>query len=179
MTPLSAIKKQFRNLSLREQEDLLKDIYGFSKDTQLFLKNRLLGNASAADEYIKQMEKETISKIYRSTPRVPDGRKVSAIIAKAKKSHVDIHVLMTLEQLAYRGFIEFLNEFGGGPDSFDNQSCEHLEAYLQIVTNAEMTPEERTLHYHEVRSYLLAKDNMLTDSLDDAYESVTGIPMGR
>ena len=86
---------------------------------------------------------------------------------------------MPLEQLAYRGFIEFLNEFGGGPESFDDQSCKHLEAYLQIVRDGQIDGEERARRYQELKTYLLAKNNMLTDSLDEAYESVTGISIGR
>ncbi|HEY4479558.1 MAG TPA: hypothetical protein VI981_04365 [Candidatus Paceibacterota bacterium] len=180
MTSFSTIKKQFRDLSLGGQDELLKDLYMFSKDVRLFLENRLLRGTTATDEYVRQMERETIKKVYRTgTPGIPNGKTVNSIIAKAKKSHVDIHALMTLEQLAYRGFIEFLNEFGGGPESFDDQSCKHLEAYLQIVRDGQIDGEERARRYQELKTYLLAKNNMLTDSLDEAYESVTGISIGR
>lgn len=180
MTSFSTIKKRFRELSSGDQEKLLKDIYSFSKDVRLFLENRLIGGTTIADEYTRQMERETVGKIYRTgIPGVPNGKTVNAIITKAKKFHVNIYTLMSIEQLAYRGFIEFLNEFGGGPESFDDQACKHLEAYLKLLQDGQITTEERTKRYQELKNYLLAKDNIFTDSLDGVYESATGISIGR
>jgi hypothetical protein len=61
-----------------------------------------------------------------------DGRKVNSIIAKANKSNVDFRTLLKLEQLAYRGFIEFLNEFGGGPEFFFGYGTEAFGEVFEL-----------------------------------------------
>lgn len=174
------IKKRFRELTPQDQEKLLGDVYAFSEDVRLFMENRLCGSTKMYAEYIRQMERETINKVYRKgTPSVPNGKTVNAIIAKAKKSHVDIYTLIEIEQLAYRGFVEFLNEFGGGPESFEDQSCKHLEAYLKLLHHKQITSEERTQRHEDLKTYLLAKDNMITDSLDEVFVSITGMRIER
>lgn len=123
----------FHELTDEQQNELLGDLYNYSNDIKLFLESRL-GLEVNVEGLIKEMERETTNKIYRKgVPSTPDGRKVNAILAKARKAHIDIPTLLTLEQLAYRGFIEFLNEYGGGPDNFDEMACRHLEAYLTLV----------------------------------------------
>lgn len=118
MKNFKKIKEKFNQLSQQEKDSFLQEIYNFSKDTKLFLENRLLGGND--DVFVRAMEKETIGKVYKSgEPGTPNGVKVNSIIAKAKKSGVGIDALIKLEQLAYRGFIEYLNEYGGGPESFD------------------------------------------------------------
>lgn len=49
------IKEKFNELSPRGKEDLLKEIYDFSKDTRLFLENKFLGGYD--NIFIEQMEK--------------------------------------------------------------------------------------------------------------------------
>ncbi len=85
-----------------------------------------------------------------------------------------MEVLLELEQLAYRGFIEFLNEYGGGPDSFLDLGPKHLEAYLTLVK--QNYPKDQMIDIFEnVKKYLLKKDNMITDYNDETFEMVTGM----
>ncbi|MBI3632714.1 MAG: hypothetical protein HY226_00315 [Candidatus Vogelbacteria bacterium] len=73
----------------------------------MFFENRLIGNSTAAYEYVNQVERETIKKIYKTgIPGTPNGKTINAIISKVKKSQVDIQTMMAIEQLAYRGFFD-------------------------------------------------------------------------
>ena len=81
---------------------------------------------------------------------------------------------MELEQLAYRGFTEFLHEFGGGPDNYDTMGPAHLRAYLQLVKD-NYEPEEALILYEKVQRYIRHHDNMNQDYNFDAFEDVTGI----
>lgn len=175
------IKKQFHNLSESERDSLLKSIYNFSRETHLLLEGLLLGNDTVAEEFIRQMERETIRKVYKRSgiPGTPNGRTINSIVTCARKSHVNLQTMMELEKLAYRGFIEFLNEYGGGPESFQWQGCGHLETYLRLANDKNITSEERYHIFQEVKKYLLKKDNMYTDDLDDVYREVTGIAVDR
>ncbi|MFZ2969780.1 MAG: hypothetical protein WA063_01385 [Minisyncoccia bacterium] len=126
------------------------------------------------------MEKETIGKIYKTgIPGTPNGVKVNSIIAKAKKSGVGIGALMKLEQLAYMGFIEFSNEYGYDSESFDAMADRHLENYLILVRDNIKDENEKDNIFQNVKRYLLEKNNMYTDSLDDIFEEITGISVDR
>ncbi|MBU4000107.1 hypothetical protein KKG29_02940 [Patescibacteria group bacterium] len=178
MKNFKKIKEKFNQLSQQEKDNFLQDIYNFSKDTKLFLENRLLGGND--DVFIKAIEKETIGKVYKKgLPGTPNGVKVNSIIVKAKKSGVSIDALMKLERLAYRGFIEFLNEFGGGPESFDEMADKHMENYLILVRDNIKSEKERNDIFQDMKKYLLKKNNMYTDSLDDVFKEITGISVDR
>ena len=138
------------------------------------LTNRLTGTADFS-AIIGKMERETIGKIYRKgIPRTPNGNKVNEIIRAAKAAEAPLEIMLQLEELAYRGFVEFLDEFGGGPDNFDDMACRHLEAYLQLVANGVRDEQVREVMYEKVRRYLRNKDNMVTDYTDAVFEDVTG-----
>ncbi len=178
MQNFKKIKEKFNQLSQKEKDGFLQEIYNFSKGTKLFLENRLLGGKD--DVFIEAIEKETVGKIYRTgMPGIPNGAKVNSIIAKAKKSGVNVNTLMKLEQLAYRGFIEFLNEFGGGPESFDTMADKHLENYLILIRDNIKDENEKNDIFQDVKRYLLEKRNMYADSLDDIFEEITGIAVER
>lgn len=178
MSDFRRIQEKFNKLSASEKEALLKDAYLFSKDTKLFLEGRLPGTGGA--EFIRRMEKETIGKVYRKgTPGTPNGRIVNLIIARARKSNVNTMIMLELQKLAYRGFIEFLNEYGGGPENFDTMACEHLENYLSLAKFKIDDPAEQRKIFEEVEEYLNQKDNMPTDTLYDTYELMTGIKVHR
>lgn len=180
MANFTAVKNQFHNLSVKEQGLLLKDLYEFSKDVRLFLEGRLLGGDSVANEYIAQMEREAVGKVYREgIPGTPNGRIVNSIIGKAKKSYVGIRTMMELEKLAYHGFIEFLNKYGADSESFDEQACNHLGTYLRLTQDMQILADERSRIFQDVKKYLLDKNNMFTDMLDETYERVTGIRIDR
>jgi hypothetical protein len=179
MSSFRTIKGNFLRLSDEDKAELLRDLYALSEDTRLFLENRLSG-VRVGEKLILRMEKETIGKVYRrGEPQTPRGSAVNALIRKARKMRADLETMLRLEQLAYRGFIEFLNEYGGGPENFEDMACRHLEAYLLLVRDRVPDPEHRKRLLDEMRSYLLAKDNMITEGIDQTYEDVTGERLGR
>lgn len=166
--------KQFHELPKVGQSSLLRDLYCSSKENALMIENRLCGKADFGD-LVAKMERETIGKVYRrGTPGMIDGRKVNAIISSAKKARAGFKVLMELEQLAYRGFTEFLDEFGGGPDNYDFMGPAHLTTYLQLVKDNYEAVEAEDI-FVDIRRYLQRKDNMVQDYNFDAFESVTGM----
>ena len=165
-------------MSQKEKDSFFQEIYNFSKDTKLFLENRLLGGND--DVFIKAMEKETIDKVYKTgIPGTPNGVKVNSIITKAKKSGVGIDALMKLEQLAYSGFIEFSNEYGYDSESFDEMANRHMENYLILVRDNVKDKKERDDIFRDIKGYLLKKNNMYTDSLDDIFEEITRMSVDR
>jgi len=175
MPTFNDIKNAFRKLPEAGKEKLLKDICGCSKDAKLFLEGALLGQGDG-EKFLREMEKETIGKIYRrGEPKIPSGRTVRSIIARAKKSRVSVQTMMDLEKLAYRGFIEFLNEFGGGPDSFCGLAGNHFGEYLKWADGEE--EPERTRLFEEAKKYLLTKNNMYCDEVNDIFDEVTRMKM--
>lgn len=166
--------KQFHQLPKTGQDSLLRDLHHLSKENALLIENRLCGKADFSD-LIAKMERETIGKVYRrGEPGMIDGRKVNAIISSAKKLRADFKVMMELEQLAYRGFTEFLDEFGGGPDNYDDMGPAHLAAYLQLAKD-NYEPNEAKNIFEATRKYLHRKDNMVQDYNFEAFELVTGM----
>ncbi len=144
---LHNILKEFHALPKFGQDSLLKDLYNLSDEARLLIMNRLMGQADFSD-LIHKMERETIGKVYRKgIPATPNGRTVNAIIRSAKKARASVEVMLELEKLAYRGFIEFYNEYGGGPDSFLDLGPKHLEAYLILVK--EKLPKDRQTEIFE------------------------------
>lgn len=179
MVKFKVIKEKFSNLSKIDQEKMLSDIYNFSNDMKLFLENRFY-KGKHDQELIKKMKRETIDKVYKNgMPSEPNGKVVNSIISKAKKSLVSTETLMELEKLAYRGFIEFLNEYGGGPDSFEEMGCKHLDEYLKLVKTEISNTNKKEQIFEEVRKYLLKLNNMITDWLDQTFEDSTGIYINR
>lgn len=173
-TDISYLLKEFHQLPKAGQDSLMKDLYNFSNKTKLLITNRLAGETDFS-KLVRKMERETINKIYRKgMPGMIDGRKVNAIISSAKKAGADPKILMELEKLAYRGFIEFMHEFGSGPDSYLDMAPSHLVAYLNLIKE-NMTEEQSGKIFQEVRHYLITKDNLITDYTDDAFEEVTGM----
>lgn len=165
------VVREFHDLPDSDQDLLLKDLYNFSDGTKLLIINKLIGQADFS-QLIGKMESETIGKVGRR--RTPDGRSVGSIISIAKKSRAPVEVMLELEQLAYRGFIDFLNKFGGGPDSYLNLVPRHFEAFLRLVKE-NLPKRRREIIFGEVRQYLLENDNMMTDCTDEIFEEVTGL----
>lgn len=173
----TVIKQSFHALTRPQQNKLLAEIYGFSPQIREFLDSRLL-HAVDGEALIDAMQKETLDKVFHSpNPRVPDGRSVRSIIARARKLGASDETMMELERLAFEGFIEFLNEYGGGPDSFDDMACSHLASYLRLARRV----YEDEISYMDctenIRRYLRKKRNMITDYVLDTFETVTGLPI--
>lgn len=168
--------KVFHQLPKAGQDSLLRDPHKLTAANALMIENRLLGNTDFTD-LIRKMERETIGKVYKKgIPGTPNGRTINAIINSAKKSRAPAEIILELEQLAYRGFIGFLHEYGGGPDNFLDLGPKHLEAYLKLVQKT-LPKTQQDQIFENVRKYLLKKDNMITDYTDEAFESVTGVPV--
>ncbi|OGL87843.1 hypothetical protein A3I42_03160 [Candidatus Uhrbacteria bacterium RIFCSPLOWO2_02_FULL_49_11] len=172
------VKRKFNELSPKKRDELLHDIYKFSNDTKLFLENRLL-DGSHGGEYVEQMKRETIGNVYSLPPEDIDGSVVNGIISKAKKSGVNIWTVMKLEQLAYQGFIEFLNEYGADSETYDSMACRHLENYLKLVKEEITDQQERDQFLSKVKRYLEDHNNMYTDGLDEIFERETGMKIER
>jgi len=172
-TKISAIKKSFHSLGRVGQDRLLSEIYGLSKETRNLLESRLLHFVDEAT-LIKEMEKETLDKVFNGFhPGLPNGKKVNSIIARAKKLNASERTLMDLERIAFEGFVEFLNEFGGGPESFEQMACDHLEKYLQLVRKVYTNEEDYLKQVSEIRKYIQKKNNMYVDGLWEIFEIST------
>jgi len=174
MSNFTQIKKEFNSLSQKEKDALLKDIYGFSQDMKIFLQSRLLVKSDAGKLLVKEMEKETIKKVYANTPKDVSGRKVNAIISKAKKAKVDIWTMLELEKLAFRGFIEMMNEYGFWDENIENMGCRHFGIYLSLVKTKVNDKEEKLKLLEEARQYLHSLNNMSTDYFEDTYGEIVG-----
>ena len=95
MATLKDIKKEFFALSQKEQEQLIKEIYGFSKDMKSFLNIRLTG--SGEEKYIKEITKATESCTPKGYPKDIKVKTVNSILTKAKKSKVSDKTLCEME----------------------------------------------------------------------------------
>lgn len=170
MATLKEIKKEFFSLSQKEQETILKEIYGFSKDVKEFLNMRLLGDGE--EKFIEQIKKVTESETSAGTPKMIKVIKVNSILTKAKKSNVKKETLCTMEWHAFDGYMTFLNDYGGGPDSYENKAYDHLKNYLLLlieISNNKQNLEEELLG---VESYLNQHDNMCGDYLVELFEDI-------
>ena len=107
---LREVFKAFFTLSPKQQKDFLRDLYNYSPDIKIFVESKL-GLQTDFQKYLTEMHRETVDKIYRKgTPGTPNGRTVNSIITKAQKAQAPLAIMLELEQLAFRGFIEFLNQ---------------------------------------------------------------------
>ncbi len=173
------IVARFRQLDPAAQDQLLNDLYQYSKELKLVLAGKL-GLQPDFVSLVSAMERATIGKVYRKgIPGDLDHRQVVSIIRQAEAAGAPLAIRLQLEQLAYRGFIEFLNEFGGGPDEYDDYACEHLEAYLVLVRDRIDDPAEQQRCFAAVKAYLRKLNNMVTDYVDDIFDEVVGESVDR
>lgn len=172
-THLQSVKNAFHELDQTQQNRLLSEVYNLSQGVRELLESRLLDIVDGK-ALIDAMEKETLGKVFhRPVPRVPDGRKVRSIITRAKKLKANDATMMELERLAFEGFVEFLNEYGGESESFDEMACKHLEAYLRLIKKICKDEQGYAKRVDTVRRYLSEKHNMITDLLFDTFDTET------
>lgn len=173
-TPFSKLSATFFKFPKDKQKIILKSLHDFSAATKVLLSTSL-GFPDDPEVFIKKMKRETIDKIYRKgTPQTPSSRTINQIISDAKKAGVSPTTMLDLELLAYRGFADYLHEFGGGPDNFDEQACNHLENYLTLLMS--LTDKTKMAELIEqMRKYLKKHNNMITDDKYEVFESITGI----
>lgn len=171
MATLREVKKAFFALSQKEQENMIKEIYGFSKDIKEFLNVRLLGDGE--EKFIEQIKKATESETPSGTPKMIKVTKVNSILSKAKKSNVTKKTLCDMEWYAFDGYMTFLNDYGGGPESYENKIYDHLENYLLLLIHIS-DKKELEDELAGVKVYLRKNTNMCYDYIWDLFESITG-----
>jgi len=174
MATLREIKKEFFTLSKKEQEQLIKEIYTFSKDMKIFLDMRLIG--SGEEKYIKKITKATESCTPKGYPKDIKVKNVNSILAKAKKSKVSDKTLCEMEWIAFDGYMTFLNDYGGGPEIYEDKIYDHLNSYLLLLEKT-VTDREYSDKLEYVSNYLIGHTNMYYDHIWELFEDITGLDL--
>ncbi len=111
MATFTEIKKKFFSLPQKEQELLLKEIYGLSKESKRFLDVRLTGANEV--NFIEEITKSTRYATPNGYPKDIEVRKVNTILSNAKKCKVAPQILEKMELIAFEGYMGSLNDYGG------------------------------------------------------------------
>jgi len=174
MTKYKDIKKEFFNLSIKEQERIFKEIYDFSNDIREFLKNRLINENEI--QYIEEIEFETDYYSSMGIPQILSTRKINSIINKAKKAKVSVSILEKMEYIAFKGYADSLNDFGDGPEIYEKKVYDHLKNYLLLIikNNSQKDIDDKIKH---IKNYLLKNTNMYYDHLWELFEDITDIKL--
>jgi hypothetical protein len=170
LATLREIKEKFFSLSKKEQETILKEIYNFSKDVKEFMNVRLLGDGE--DKFIEEIKKATESSTSTGRPKMIKVTKVNSILSKAKKSKVTKETLCDMQWYAFDGYVTFLNDYGGGPDSYENKAYEHFENYLRLLVEISDDKQKLEEELLGVENYLSQHQNMCNDHLWELYEDI-------
>jgi hypothetical protein len=170
MATFTEIKKKFFSLSPKEQELLLKEIYGLSKESKRFLDVRLSG--ANEENFIEEITKATQYATPKGYPKDIEVRKVNSILSNAKKCKVDSQILEKMELIAFEGYMGSLNEYGGGPDTYENKVYDHLNNYLNLVMSNHLVEEQGTL-FDDMRLYLRQNTNMYYDHIWELFKELT------
>lgn len=172
MATFRDIKKEFFNLSNKEQEQIFKEIYNFSKDMKQFLSTRLMNDNEEA--FVDELNKATDYYTRSGIPKDMSPRKINSIINKAKKSKVSAETLKEMELIAFKAYMNFLNDFGGGPDIYEDQVYDHLNNYIQLVLN-NPSNENKDDEIVEMQYFLCQNQNMCYDYIWNLFKELTGI----
>ena len=172
MATYKDIKKEFFNLSNKEQEQILKEIYNFSKDIKEFLNTRL--TSDNGESYIDEIKKATDYYTASGIPKDMSVRKINSVISKAKKAKVDVSIIEKMEYIAFKAYIDFLNDFGGGPEIYEDKVYDHLKNYILLVLKNSSQKDLDDKIYH-LQGYLLNNTNMYYDHLWELFEELTNI----
>lgn len=170
MATFTEIKKKFFSLPQKEQELLLKEIYGLSKESKRFLDVRLTGANEV--NFIEEITKSTRYATPNGYPKDIEVRKVNTILSNAKKCKVAPQILEKMELIAFEGYMGFLNDYGGGPEIYESKVYDHLENYLHLVL--EYRPvDERVMLFQKMKIYLRQNTNMYYDHIWELFEELT------
>jgi len=172
MATFKDVKKEFFNLSDKEQVQLLKEIYNFSKDMKQFLNTRLMNDN--AEVFIDELNKATNYYTHSGIPKEMSPRKINSIITKAKKSKVSTGILEEMELIAFKAYMNFLNDFGGGPDIYESKVYDHLENYLQLLLK-NPSNDNRDDKIVEIQYFLYQNQNMYYDHIWGLFKDLTGL----
>jgi hypothetical protein len=170
LATLREVKEEFFSLSRKEQETILKEIYNFSKDVKEFINVRLLRDGE--NKFIEDIKKATESSTPTGRLKMIKVSKVNSILSKAKKSKVTKETLCDMHWYAFDGYVTFLNDYGGGPDSYENKAYDHFKNYLRLlveISDDKQKLEEKLLG---IENYLNQHQNMYNDHLWELYKDV-------
>jgi hypothetical protein len=170
MATFSEIKKKFFSLSQKEQERLLKEIYGLSKESKRFLDVRLSGLNEI--NFIEEITKATRYSTPNGYPKDIEVRKVNSILSNAKKCKVDPKILEKMELIAFKGYMGYLNDYGGGPEIYESKVYDHLDNYLNLVILNHSVEEQVTI-FENTKAYLYQNTNMYYDHIWELFEELT------
>jgi len=168
LATLREIKQEFFSLSKKEQETILKEIYNFSKDIKEFMNVRLLREGE--DKFIEEIKKATESSTPTGMPKMIKVTKVNSILRKAIKSKATKETLCKMQWYAFDGYVTSLNNYRGGPDSYENKAYEHLENYLRLLVEISNNRQELKEKLLGVENYLNQHQNMYNDHLWELYD---------
>ena len=172
MATFRDIKKEFFNLDVKEQEQLLKELYNFSKDTKQFLNTRLMNDGEEA--FIEEIKKATDYYTHSGIPKEISPRKINSIISKAKKSKVNTKIIIEMELIAFKAYMNFLNDFGGGPEIYEDKIYDHLKNYLELLLSNQLNSDIAT-KIDEMKNYLYKNQNMYYDHIWELFQDLTGV----
>ena len=168
MATLREVKKKFFSLSQKEQENILKEIYNFSKDVKEFMNVRLLGDGE--EKFIEEIKKAAESSTPTGRPKMIKVTKVNAILSKAQKSKVTKETLCKMQWYAFDGYVTFLNDYGGGPESYENKAYDHFKNYLELLVAISKDKQELKEKLLGIKNYLNQHQNMYNEHLWELYE---------
>jgi hypothetical protein len=120
--------------------------------------------------YIEKIRKATESSTPTGLPKTIKVTQVNSILNKAKKSKVKKDTLCEMEWIAFDGYMTSLNDYGGGPESYENKVYDHLKNYLSLLLNDISKNDE----LDGVKHYLREHTNMYYDHLWELFEEITG-----
>ena len=172
MATFRDVKKKFFTLNIKEQEQLLKEIYNFSKDMKQFLNTRLMHDSE--EVFIDEIRKATDYYTRSGIPKEMSPRKINSILTKAKKSKVTLNTLEKMELIAFKAYMNFLNNFGGGPEIYEDKVYDHLKNYLELIVNTASNNDIDT-KVDEIQTFLYANQNMYYDHIWELFHELTGM----
>ena len=135
-----------------------------------FLNVRLLGEGE--EKFIEQIQKATDSATPTGLPKLIKVTNVNNILRKARKSNVKKETLCDMEWYAFHGYMTFLNDYGGGPESYEGKVYDHLKNYLLLLIDISDDKEELENELLGVEQYLSQHSNMYNDHLFELYEDL-------
>jgi hypothetical protein len=171
------LQKQFWDLSLREKEQFLKDIYNFSPDMKLFWRNRFADVGESGADFLEKMEKETYGKIkIRRRIRL---KNLNDIHSKAQKSYVQGPAQIQLSRVAYRGLCEWMQTFGYFPQGYLRAAAKHLGYFIHHVQNYVRERSAQDDLFLEEKKFLeeLYTRDFYGGEIQDIFQSQTGLTL--
>jgi hypothetical protein len=172
----TSVKKKFFALSKKEQESVLKDAYNFSADTKKFWQGRFSDRENTGEEFLEKIEKIHI-KSHKIGNDV-DLKALRLVVNNAKKSYVTGWGMLEIYKLAYRGILDWANDYGYFPDNLENASSGYLEKYLQLIKSFISEKSEQDDRIFEEKKWIETRyNNIPTDYISHVFFDETGISL--